>query len=141
MVSGELIMTSLENKHIFVVEDHMENQLITRLALEDTGAKLRFESWGQETIKRLREFMPVNLILMDLMLPKGLTGYDIFDVIRTKPEFDHIPIIAVSAADSSIAIPKCQKRGFAGFIAKPIDEELFPNQLLDVLNGNAVWYD
>lgn len=132
-------MDTLAGQHIFIVEDHLENQIITQLALEDTGAELMFESWGQETIKKLREFMPVHLILMDLMLPKGLTGYDIFDVIRTKAEFDSIPIVAVSAADAAVAVPKCQKRGFAGFIAKPIDEESFSSQLLDVMNGKPVW--
>ena len=48
-------------------------------------------------------------------------------------------MVAVSALDPAIAIPKAKQVGFTGFIAKPIDLETFGDQLIDVLTGRAVW--
>jgi CheY-like chemotaxis protein len=133
-------MASLFNKRIFVVEDNLENRIITQLALMRTGAHLEFDRWGRETIKLLHRQMPVDLIVLDLMFPHGVTGYDIFDQIRREAEFNHVPIVAVSAADPSEALPKCRARGFAGFISKPIEEDVFPDQLVRLMSGEKIWY-
>jgi CheY-like chemotaxis protein len=86
-------------------------------------------------------FAPVDLIILDLMLGGKIDGVDIFDRIRALPVFNQVPIIGVSAMDSAIAIPLLQRKGFNGFIAKPIDNELFPKQLLQIMAGEALWYD
>jgi len=133
-------MASLDKKRIFMVEDNLENRIIFQLALVRTTAVLEFDRWGRDTLRKLNWFMPVDLILLDLMLPHGESGYDIFDQIRKVPDFAHIPIAAVSASDPNIAIPKCREKGFSGFIAKPIDDDLFVDQLEKLINGESVWY-
>ena len=130
----------LRDKRIFVVEDNGANSSVMRMLLEWQGAKVTIERWGgDQTLQLLRDFAPVDVILLDLMLPNNITGYDVFDRIRTLPDFDDVPILAVSAMDASVAIPKARGRGFAGFIAKPIDYDLFPRQIIDALAGKAVW--
>jgi CheY-like chemotaxis protein len=130
----------LTDKRIFVVEDQLDNRAIIRILLEENGAKVSFDRWGNDTIRLLHSFAPVDLILLDLMFPNKLTGYDIFDRIRAISEFANVPIVAVSAADPSEAIPKTKSKGFAGFIAKPVDYDLFPHQLVQVLNQESVWH-
>lgn len=132
-------MYNLEHKHIFVIEDNPANFAIMSMLLEMHGAKTGFERWGKTTLERLRKFSPVDLILLDLMFPHGVSGFDIFDEIHGCPEFSHIPIVAVSAMDAAAAIPKVREKGFAGFIAKPISFNNFPNQIGKVLNNEAVW--
>ena len=95
-----------------------------QILLEQHGAKTSFERWGKDTVKRLKAFAPVDIILLDLMFPNNVTGYDIFDRIRMHAEFQHIPIVAVSASDPSVAIPKTKAKGFSGFITKPIEMDL-----------------
>jgi two-component system cell cycle response regulator DivK len=106
------------------------------MILEREGAKIGFERWGREdTIKRLQEFAPVDLILLDLMFPRGISGYEIFDMIRCHQAFAHVPIIAVSASAASIEIPKTKAKGFAGFISKPVRLQTFPAQILAFMNA------
>jgi adenylate cyclase len=69
----------------------------------------------------------------------GMSGYQIYDEIRAEPEFKDVPVVAVSAADPNTAIPQTRAKGFAGFIPKPIDDDLFPQQLLKILNSGQVW--
>jgi len=132
---------SLKGKRIFYVEDDIKNKAIAQIILEQAGVVFAFERWGSEnTIFKLRAFMPVDLIMLDLVLPRGVSGYDVFDAIRAEPELGHIPIVAVSAADPSMEIPKTREKGFAGFIGKPISLQLFPQQVAELLNGGNVWY-
>ena len=129
----------LRNKRIFVVEDNLQNRVIMQTLLEQHGATTAFDRWGVATVEQLKRFAPIDLILLDLMYPNNITGFDIYQQIRAESEFLHIPIIAVSAMDASVAIPRTQALGFAGFIAKPINYDRFPRQIAAILNGEPVW--
>ena len=129
----------LKNKRVFMVEDHAGNMAIMMTLLQQQGATVKHDRWGKQSVEKLINFAPVDIILLDLMISDQISGYDIFDQIRQLKEFDNIPIVAVSASDPSSAIPKTRNKGFAAFIAKPIDIDRFPNQLATVLDGEAVW--
>jgi CheY-like chemotaxis protein len=130
----------LENRRIFVIEDNLENRMITRITLNQHGARMEFDSWGIHVLAHLRAFAPVDVIIVDLMFPNGVTGYKLFEDIRKEIDYTDVPIVAVSAADPNTAIPRCREMGFAGFIAKPIDDELFPEQIASIIEGKQVWY-
>ncbi len=134
------MVNRLHGKHIFIVEDHVGNRSIMEFLLEREGAKTAFDRWGEEAMIRLELFQPVDLILLDINFPGELTGYDVFQEIRTYPDFDRVPIIAVSATDAEVAIPKTQELGFNGFISKPIRSGLFIKQIIQVLNGDKIWF-
>lgn len=129
----------LQGKRVFIVEDNLENRIIAQVLLKEQGAEIAFERWGRAAVDKLKAFAPVDIILLDLMFPGNVSGFDIFDQIRAIPEFNHIPIVAVSAADSSTAIPKAQIKGFAGFISKPVEFSAFARQVADVINGKPIW--
>lgn len=129
----------LKDKRIFIVEDNMQNRLIFQMALIRQGASVDFERWGRDTIYHMQNTSRIDLIVLDLMLADGISGFDIFDQIRALPKYNSVPIIAVSAMDPSIAIPKARAQGFSGFIAKPIDNMLFPKQLASIIEGEHVW--
>ena len=134
-----MTMADLKGKRIFLIEDNVGNRAIMQTMLEQFDTKIGFERWGIDTIKKLDEFAPVDIILLDLMFPRGVTGYDIFDEIRSHIKYDDVPIVAVSASEPAIAIPKTRAKGFAGFISKPIDFDLFPSQILAILKREPVW--
>jgi CheY-like chemotaxis protein len=130
----------LDGKRIFVVEDNLQNRVIFKMMLISQGAWVEFDRWGRDALWRLQAFKNVDLIILDLMLRGGMSGYTIFDEIRSLPEFAQVPIIAVSAAEPAVAIPTTQEKGFSGFIAKPINDDLFPKQIARIIAGEAVWY-
>lgn len=134
-------MMTLKNKRIFYVEDDVTNRSVVQLVLEQHGARMKFERWGgSDAITRLHAFMPVDLILLDLMLPNNVSGYDVFESIRNEAVFDHIPIVALSAADPSIEMAKTRAAGFSGFIGKPISLIDFRHQVASLLMGETVWF-
>jgi CheY-like chemotaxis protein len=129
----------LKDKRIFVVEDDVKNKAIAQLLLEHAGATVKFDRWGVDTIARLEQFLPVDVILLDLMLPRGVTGFDIFVEIQSHDHLKTIPVVAVSASDTSVAIPQAKNLGFSGFIVKPIDFHNFTKQVAHAIAGNEIW--
>jgi len=134
-------MTLLQGKRVFCFEDDAKNRSVVETILQAAGATIRFDTWGfiEISLPKIRTFQP-DVILLDLMLMGRVSGYDIYEILRTKPNFDTIPIVAVSASDPALEIPKARKMGFAGFIGKPIDIHLFPNQIAAIIRGETVWY-
>ena len=128
----------LKNRNIFIVEDNPGNLAVTSFYLERQGAKIHSDRWGTNTANLLREIMPVDAILMDLMFPNNVSGFDIFEQIHYIPELAHIPIIAVSASDPDTAMPRAVAMGFAGFISKPISY-LIAVHVADIIAGKRVW--
>jgi CheY-like chemotaxis protein len=131
----------LEGKHIYIVEDNQMNRIVYQMTLQMQGAYLEFDRWGKDASHKLANVRHWDLIILDLMLAKGISGYDIFEDIRQMPHHENTPIIAISASEPSVAIPKVRELGFNGFISKPIDEELICDQVLRAINGEAIWHD
>lgn len=131
----------LQGKHILIVEDNMLNRVVYVTTLGLQGAVLEFDRSGSEALAKLKSVHNWDLIILDLMLPRGMSGFELFKAIRAIPHYQAIPIIAISASEPSVAIPRAQELGFSGFISKPIDEALICDQLARVIEGEHIWHD
>jgi CheY-like chemotaxis protein len=132
---------SLEGKRILIVEDNSLNRVVYRITLGMQGAHIVFDHTGKEAATHVQQSKEWDLIILDLMLWGSVSGFDIFNKIRAMSAQEHIPIIAISASEPAVAMPRAQKLGFDGFISKPIDETCFVEQIEQVMNGEKVWYD
>jgi two-component system, chemotaxis family, sensor kinase CheA len=131
---------SLRGKHIFVLEDDVRNLAVLSVILRQNGVPFVHDTWGDTTLKKMLNYThDFDLILLDLMISPKVSGYDVFDAIQKIEKFKDIPVVAVSAADPDIEIPKARAKGFRGFISKPIKLYDFEKKLIDVLNGKSVW--
>lgn len=130
----------LEGKHIFVVEDDPLNLAIIRTILINAGASVPFDHWGDTTLdKMLLSQSQIDLILLDIMFPRQVSGYDIFDAIQKEPKLKSIPIVAVTASDPDVEMNKAREKGFQGYISKPIDRSKFVHQVNLILSGTEIW--
>jgi len=133
-------MNILQNKTIFVIEDDAINLAIIRTILRRQGADAPFDHWGDNTLSKILKLSNrLDIILLDLMLPNDISGHDIFDAIREQPSLNDVPVVAVSAADPSVEIPRTKEMGFSGFIVKPVNHNLLPKQILAIMNGKEIW--
>src|SRR5687767_8847836 len=115
----------LTGKTIFVVEDDVRNRAVMMTLMQTQGAKTHFDKWGSHTIEAIRKLGQVDLIIMDLMLPHGITGYDVYEQLQAAADLADIPVVIVSASDPNIEMKKARAQGFRGFISKPIDQRTF----------------
>jgi len=129
----------LKSKRIFVVEDDPLNMAIIATVLQEAGALVIQDPWNYNTIEKLIHSLPIDVILLDLMLRRGESGYDIFDEIKSRPELVSIPIVVVSASDPGVEMNKARDKGFTGYIAKPIQRATFAQSIAAILKGEPVW--
>ncbi len=130
----------LKGKRIFVVEDDPLNLAVIRTILQRAGAVVPFDPWGDTTLdKMVSSPFKIDVILLDIMLPGQISGYDIFDAIQEIPELKGIPIVAVTASDPDVEMNKARKKGFNGYISKPLDRSKFARDIKAVLEGEEVW--
>ena len=131
----------LDDKRIFVVEDDPTNLAIISTILRRHGATVLFDNWGSGTVEKLLDSRPIDIILLDLALPRGVSGYDIYDQIREEKALDEVPVVIVTAADPSMEMNKAREKGVNGFISKPISYGTFGRAVANVLEGREIWYD
>jgi CheY-like chemotaxis protein len=130
----------LDGKSIFLVEDNLTNLAVIRTVLMNDGATVPFEHWGDTTLKKILSYhAKIDMILLDLMLPGDVSGYDVFDALRSHEKLRDVPIVAVTAADPDIEFPKVRAKGFNGFISKPINRHQLASDLLSIMNGEEIW--
>ena len=132
-------MQLLEGKKVFILEDDVNNLAVVTSMLRRYGATIYFDSWGVETAQTIKAFMPIDIILLDIHLPGGVTGYDVYDAIQELPELKDVPIVAVTASDPDREMKKAREKGFSGYISKPIRTKSFIKSLLAVMAGEEVW--
>ena len=108
-----------QNETVLLVEDTEDNRFMMRRLLEMAGYGVIEATNGEEAV-RLAESERPNLILMDLSLPI-IDGLAATRAIRKLDGFKNVPIVAVSAHDSSDFQAEALAAGCNGYITKPID--------------------
>lgn len=133
-------MALLDGKRIFYIEDNAFNLAVVKTLLENHRAVVAFERWsGENILTKLEKFSPIDLLLLDLALPQGQSGYDIFRQVREHPGLKTVPVVIVSAADPAIEMPKAREIGVNGYIAKPVNVATLAQHLSDFFKGNQLW--
>jgi two-component system cell cycle response regulator DivK len=128
-----------KDAHILVVEDNVSNfVLIARLLAFMGIQKCEWKTTGWGVVDFANTMPRVNLILMDLRLPHE-DGYDALNQIRQDPHLKETKVVAVTAHSSMEEMQKARQAGFDGFLSKPLDADLFPEQVRQILSGEEVW--
>jgi CheY-like chemotaxis protein len=109
-----------ENHCILLVEDDVRNIFALTRVLEPKGAQVDIARNGKEALARLEESPQVSLVLMDIMMPE-MDGYQAMREIRKRPEWQRLPIIALTAKAMRDDQEKCLEAGANDYVAKPID--------------------
>jgi two-component system cell cycle response regulator DivK len=122
--------------HALIVDDNQDNSAILAQLLSMEGIK---STRVEEPIK-LEKLLPslptTQVVFLDLEMPK-LNGYQVFNQFRSIPTFRNVPIVAYTVHVSEINTAR--RLGFHSFLAKPIDQDNFPEQLARILSGEQVW--
>ncbi|HEY1412683.1 MAG TPA: response regulator, partial [Rhodopila sp.] len=121
---------NLVNQKVLLVDDDARNIFALSSVLERRGMQVLTATTGREAIALLEETPGVAIVLMDIMMPE-MDGYETMQVIRGKPEFRRLPIIALTAKAMKGDREKCLEAGASDYLAKPVNTE----QLLSALRS------
>jgi CheY-like chemotaxis protein len=104
---------------ILVVEDDPDIIRILTHVLTSAGYHVIPAYGGEDAIRKVKQHMP-DLVLTDLAMPK-VSGVEVIEVIKTDPDTQHIPVIAVTAHVWDGIAQSAGQVGCDGYIAKPFN--------------------
>ncbi len=120
--------------NILIVEDSPDNMKLFRTLLELKGHAVTGLPGGEELFATIEGQRP-DLVLMDIQMP-GKDGFALLAELRASA-FADLAVVALTAHAMAGDRDKALDAGFDGYITKPIDIRLFPEQVADALAGNA----
>jgi CheY-like chemotaxis protein/signal transduction histidine kinase len=118
----------LIGRQALVVDDDVRNIFALSSVLERRGMRVLTAGTGREAIDELERTPDIAIVLMDIMMPE-MDGYETMQAIRQKPNFQRLPIIALTAKAMKGDREKCLEAGASDYLAKPVNTE----QLLSAL--------
>jgi CheY-like chemotaxis protein len=121
----------LHGKKVLVVDDDIRNIFAMTSLLERHGMEVITAENGKDAIQILQKGMRIDAVLMDIMMPE-MDGYDTMRAIRRMPQYQALPIVALTAKAMKGDREKCIEAGASDYISKPVDTD----QLLSLLR---VW--
>jgi CheY-like chemotaxis protein len=121
----------LEGRKVLIIDDDIRNIFALTSVLEQYRMDVVYAENGKDGIDLLRQTPDVSVVLMDVMMPE-MDGYAATRAIRAMPEFDRLPIIALTAKAMKGDRELCIEAGASDYITKPVDTD----QLVSLLR---VW--
>jgi CheY-like chemotaxis protein len=120
----------LRGKRVLIVDDDIRNIFALTSVLERYNMHILSAETGRDAIQILQDTPDIDVVLMDIMMPE-FDGLDTTKAIREMPQFDELPIIAVTAKAMKGDREKCIEAGAWDYLSKPVN----PEQMLAVLRG------
>jgi signal transduction histidine kinase len=117
---------------LYIDDDPVNRTLVKRLLTSVQMTVIEAES-GLAGLRIAQRTNP-DLILMDIYLP-DLDGHETTTRMRSMTDLQDTPIVALTADVSHGAREMALAAGCDGYIAKPIDVDRFPFQIMAYLDG------
>jgi C4-dicarboxylate-specific signal transduction histidine kinase len=125
-------MDELHNEKILVIDDNSVNNQLVATFLLPCGYTIQVAEDGEDGICKAQA-APPDLILLDVMTP-GMSGYEVYRVIRDNPVTADIPVLFIIADDSVDSHQDAFSSGGNDFIAKPICEMVLRTRVANLIN-------
>ena len=106
---------------VLIVDDVISNVLLLKVLLNNEKFQIVTASNGTEALAQVKKEKP-DLVLLDVMMP-DISGFDVAKQMKADPEMSDIPIIFLTALNSTADIVKGFQVGGNDFISKPFNKE------------------
>lgn len=122
----------MQNRTILVVDDSPN---IRRLLAHNLGKKFTVLTAGdgQAALDILKNGNGINLLVVDIAMP-GIDGFALTERIKENPACSTIPLIMLTAKDTSEDREKGLKLGAVEYITKPFNLEELGEKIEAILN-------
>lgn len=115
-------------KTILIIDDDQRNIFALTAVLKAKNFSIVSAASMEEAFVLLESNSEIGIVLMDMMMP-GMDGYEAIPRIKLNHQYQHLPVIAVTAQAMAGDKEKALAAGADDYIPKPVDVDL----LLEIL--------
>jgi len=127
---------------ILVVDDDRDIRDSLSIILEKNGYTVQKAANGREALETLREKMP-DIMILDIMMATDTEGFDLAYELKSKPEFENLPIVILTSFLAKVRDEGPEKfQHILGeewptkwLFEKPVDPEKLLNKIAGILSG------
>jgi len=117
---------NITKKTVFIVDDNRSNLIMASEALGGQYSVMTFAS-GARVLAALEKRIP-DLILLDVEMPE-MDGYEVLNALKADSRFESIPVIFLTALNSTETELKGLELGASDYISKPFAAPLLRKRL------------
>ena len=131
-------------KHsILLVEDDELDIISFRRSLKQLGSEYELHTAynGKEALSYLsnnKEADKPDVILLDIHV-KPFTGFEMLEMLRQSEHFAGTKIVALTASVMNEEVLQLKESSFDGCLSKPVDSDIFPDLLSQIVEGEEIW--
>jgi two-component system, OmpR family, alkaline phosphatase synthesis response regulator PhoP len=126
--------TAQHRRNILVVDDEPYIGRIIQLKLEDTPYGVVVCQDGATALGRLRTDDPVDLILLDIMMP-DMNGFEVLAQLREIPHRTATPVIMLTGKGQSTDRERAESLGASDFLTKPFSPKKLLARIDEIFSG------
>jgi len=112
----------IDQSNILIVDDEPNNLSILRQILDIPGYKVRPVLSGELALQAVANLVP-DLVLLDIMMPEGINGYEVYVELKKNDRTKDTPVIFLSALDEIDNKVQAFQSGGVDYITKPFNQE------------------
>ncbi|MBF0162128.1 MAG: response regulator [Magnetococcales bacterium] len=121
---------------VLVVDDDARNSQAIGKLLQGRVYRVLTADHGAEALRLLEACQPIDLVLMDIMMPV-MDGYQAIQEIRRQRRFFQLPIIALTAKTMPGDRQRCLEVGANDYLSKPVRIEQLFDTMQELLIGRS----
>lgn len=108
-----------EQPRILIVDDNPSNVDMLQTMLDEYDI-ITAENGAEAVAILQKESMNISLVLLDINMPV-MNGYEVLEIMNEKHWIDDVPVIMISAENSSSSMHRAYELGITDFIGRPFD--------------------
>ncbi|MBI2908944.1 MAG: sigma 54-interacting transcriptional regulator [Chloroflexi bacterium] len=112
----------VEGGCLLVVDDNETNRDLLSRQLQKEGHRVLLAENGRRALDLLNT-EDFDLVLLDILMPE-MNGYQVLQRIKADKDWDHLPVIMLSALDDMDSVVRCIELGADDYLTKPFNPVL-----------------
>lgn len=121
-------------KKILIVEDQADIRMLIRMTLELGNVEIHEADNGDGGWNMVNTVRP-DIVLLDVMMPGSLDGYQVCQKIKADPELAHTPVVMLTARGQVADFQAGRQVGANAYLTKPFSPLELMNTVHNILSA------
>ena len=117
---------------ILVVEDRPDIRKLICMTMNYDEFEVHEADSGQNALRMMEALRP-DLVLLDVMMPGELDGYQVCERIRANPKFSRTPVVMLTARAQESDREEGRRNGCTAYLTKPFSPLLLIETVESIL--------